>query len=795
MAPKIALCMIVKGTADEAPMLDRCLHSVASYVDAVFIDVNAPAGKRPSKKVIDVAQKYTKHVRQTIWRGNFVQARNENFAQVTNEYDFIIWLDADDTVENPEKIRQVAAVTPTNVDGVYIRYDYEHDDYGNVTVGLDVSRLVRNNGTFKWKSSFNDTEVSVHETLNEVRSVGKALNEEFKIIHHSNDERRDASLERNIGLLEGMLERSKDNPDPRILFYLATHYYDAGFMDATKEMLEQYLTMSGWAEERAQAWVYLGDIYKSYKDIPKARGCYIKALAENPGDPIPYVELGELEMADQLWEKAIIWLESAAKIKLKPASSAVLRPLEGTYRAYKALAQANVQLGAGGIAKAAEWVTKAIKLRPTDPELLEAKALIEHMQNTVKLNESMLHLVKELRDAKEESRIMPLLDSLPTSLQSSPGAVAVRKYYTKPKAWEKNSIAIVCGTSALGHWGPWSLKEGIGGSEEAVIQLSKELTRLGYAVTVYATPGLMAGEHDGVQWKHYWEFNATDQFDVLIGWRMPHIFDMNLNAHKKYLWLHDVIESAELTKERLDRMDKIIFVSQYHADLYPEIPEKKKFASGNGIDPAQFEIEGVERNPKKVLYMSAHERGQEVLQLIWPDVLKEVPDAKCHCYYGWAGYDHINRDNPERMAWKAKLVAEQKTLKNFTDHGKIGHEDIVREVFSAGVWAYPTGFDEVYCISGVKAQAGGAWPVYSNHAALKDTVQFGDKIEIESTKVDGHDVGVWTDEKIEEFKQALINRLKNPATDEQRQEMMAWARTNMSWRNIAGGWDAEFRRD
>lgn len=813
MIPKIALCMIVKGTPDEAPLLDRCLQSVAKHVDGIFVDVNAPAGKKPSKKVLTVARKYTKNVRETVWTGNFVQARNDNFAQVPEEYTHILWLDSDDTVENPEKIREVAAVMPGDVEGVYIRYDYEHDDYGNVTVGLDVARLVRNNGTFKWKSSFNDTEVSVHETLNEVRSVGKAVNNEFKIVHHSDNERRDASLERNIRLLEGMYERSKDNPDPRILFYLATHYYDAGFVDATKELLERYLTMSGWAEERAQAWVYLGDIYKLDGHIAEARGCYTRALAENPKDPLPYVELGELEMADQLWEKAITWLEMAAKKKVDH-TSAVLRPLEGTYRAYKALAECYVQLDAPGIEKAAEWVAKAIKLRPTDPELLDAKEKIEHLQKTIKLNESVMRLVGELRETKEEGNIMPLLDSLPTSLQESPATVAIRRYYTEPKTWPENSIAILCGTSALGHWGPWSLEEGIGGSEEAVIQLSRQLADLGWRVTIYATPGTKAGpdwyvENSGRSfkaynryvkreavpvWKHYWEFNPKDQFDVLIGWRMPHIFDAKLTARKKYLWLHDVIDAPELTKERLNNLDKIIFVSQYHADLYPDVPAEKKFVSANGIDPAQFDIESIERNPKKVVYMSAHERGQEVLQRIWPDVLKEVPDAECHCYYGWAGYDHINRDNPERMAWKAKLIKEQRTLKRFTDHGKIGHKEIVSEIFSAGVWAYPTGFDEVYCITGVKAQAGGAWPVYSNHAALKDTVQFGDKVEIESQKIDGHDVGVWTEEKIEEFKQKLIHRLKNPATDDERQPMMAWARSTHSWANTAKGWHDEFQR-
>lgn len=788
---KIGLALIVKGSDDEAPLLDRCLASVKDHVDGIFIDVNAPKGKKPSAKVLKVARKYTDNVRETVWEHNFVKARNDNFAQVPKDYQFILWLDSDDTVDNPEKIREVAAIVPGETSGVYICYDYAHDEFGNVTVSHYVARMVRNNDTFAWKSSFDDAEVAVHETLNETHSVGKVMNDEFKIIHHADNDRRDQSLIRNIKLLEGMYNKNPERPDPRILFYLATHYYDARLYNKVAPLLEKYLGMSGWAEERSQAWVYLGDIYRMQGDNPKARGCYTRALAENPDDPMPYVELGELEMQDRLWNKAASWLEMAAKKKVDP-TVAVMRPMESSYRAYKALATTYTNMGGKSLQKASKWLTEAIKLRPQDPELLRAKEYLEYLQKTVRLNEAVIELVKELKEQKEYNKILPLLDKLPLHLQSAPTAVSIRRFYDRPKTWEPNSIAIVCGSSALGHWGPWSLKDGIGGSEEAVIQLSNELTKLGWKVAVYATPGQRAGDHDGVDWKHYWEFNAKDQFDVLIGWRNPQVFDNKFAARKKYLWLHDVIDAPELTEQRLNNLDKVIFVSQYHADLY-DIPEDKKFASGNGIDPSAFKGVEVERNPKKVVYMSAHERGQDLLQRIWPDVLKEVPDAEAHCYYGWDGYDHVNRDNPERMEWKAKLIAEQKNLKNFTDHGKIGHQDIIEEIFSAGIWAYPTGFDEVYCITAAKAQAGGAWPVYSNHAALKSIVKYGDKVEIDSQKVDGHDVGLWTEKKLKEFTQKLIHRLKNPATDEEREEMADWAKTNLSWSQTAQGWDKEFR--
>lgn len=797
MKPKIALAMIVKGTDDEAPLLDKCLASIHEHIDAIFIDVNAPKGKKHSKEVLDIAKKYGADTKKTVWTGDFVGSRNANFARVPKDYGFILWLDADDTVDNPDKIREVCAIMNKNVDGLYIRYNYAQDEYGNTTVYHYPCRVIRNSGTFTWQSSFDDSEVTVHETLNQTRNVGKVMNDEFSVEHHSDPERMDASLARNIKLLEGMMERQKANPDPRILFYLATHYMDARMFPRAESLFTKYLTMSGWAEERSQAWVYLGNIMLLKQSNDAARGCYMKAVAENPSDPSPYVELAQLEVYDRMWRKAIEWLDTATRKKEKLSDTVIVtKPMEATYRAYKLLAEAYTNMGSETLEKASKWLTKAMEMRPYDPELHGAREVLDELIKTRDMNKAGLSLVGELRNSGELEKIVPFIDNLPSSMQDSPLVHSVRNYYVKPETWAKKSIAIVCGSSALGNWGPWSLETGIGGSEEAVIQLSAQLNEMGWSVTVYGIPGDKAGVHDNVTWKHYWEFNSKDMFDVLIGWRDPALFDKAFRARKRYLWLHDVIDKEELTEERLRNLEGVIFVSQYHRELFPMVPDEKAFASGNGIDPEQFsKLDGkVERKPKKVIYMSAHERGQELLQKIWNDVVEEVPEAELHCYYGWGGYDFVNKDNPERMAWKYRLIEDQKRLKNFTDHGKIGHDKIAEEIQSSGVWAYPCPFPEVYCITGVKAQAGGAYPVISDYAALKETVKYGSKLPMEELDARNH-VGYWGEKELEAYKQELISVLKSPEkVNKKRTEMMKWARENMSWKKTAQAWSEEFEK-
>ena len=789
---QLAAALIVKGTDDEAVLLDKCLKNLKGHVDKVFLDINVPKGQKHSQKVLDVAKKHKADVQKTWWKGDFVGARNANFARIPEEYDFILWVDSDDTIENPEKMKEVCAITPNNIDGIYIKYDYAHDEYDNVTVSHWVARIVRNNDSFAWKSSFTDSEVTVHETLNERRKVGKVMNDEFWVKHHADEDRRDRSLARNITILEQMLTKGDANPDPRILYYLATHYVDANRLLEAKELLEWYLKLSGWAEERSQAYVYLGMIYDAMQDIDKARGCYMRAVAESPNDPNPYVELGELEMRDRLWQKAVYWLEMAVAKKVDPMAS-VYRPMDSTYRAYKALSQAHANIGGKSLQKAQKWLTEALKLRPFDPELHDAQEVLDQVVEIRDLTKATNRLIKKLKDDEETDKIVPFLDALPTKMQDNPLVTSARNYYREPKVWPKKSIVILAGWGPLGNWGPSGLEKGIGGSEEAIIRISRELVKQGYSVTVFGTPGEEAGLDGEVEYKHYWEFNSKDTFDIFISWRSPEQFDQKFNARKSYLWLHDVMDKEEFIDERLENLDRIIFVSQYHRDLYPFIPEDKCFVSGNGITPEDFEeLDGkFERDPHRVIYMSSHVRGLQLIYEVWGDVKKEVPDAKLDIYYGWASYDSVNKSNPERMAWKEKMLQWEKELDGVTDHGKIGHKQIAEEIFKSGVWAYPCPFPEVYCITAVKAQAGGAVPVSSNFAALKETVKFGEILDMKAQN-EKTPVGQWDKEELEKFKTALIKVLGDSEYQESvRPAMMTWARTQ-SWNNTAMGWDKEF---
>lgn len=774
---KIAAALIVKGTDDEAPLLDKCLKSVSKHVDGIFLNVNHKAGEKPSQAVLDVARAYTDNIIVTEWQDDFAAARNANVEQVPADYDWIIWLDTDDTVDHPEKIRAVVEKSQ-QFDCIYVDYLYDRDEDGNPLTVHMVGRIFKNNGSHKWRGR-------IHETLIETRGVTQGATKDFTIVHNADNARKDRSLERNIKLLEKQLEGEAQDPDPRTFYYLAGTYMDIGNTEAAKELFADYLTLSGWDQERAAAYTKLGRIFFEEGNRSEAKKNFMLAIGEDPTDPEPRVEMGSLELDMKQYAKAAHWLEGVTKMKTE-MSTLERNPMSYTFRTYLLLAEAYLNMGGTHLEKAAKYAKKARSYKKNNKDVVEYTQMIEDIFKEKQELEGYIREYKKLKDAGDKAAAKKLLDTIPEHLADNVVVAALRRENQSFK-WPKKSIAIMTGDTALDAWGPWSLAEGIGGSEEAVIRLSRQLSKLGWKVVCFAKPGHNTGlDEHGVMWRNYWDCNLDDEFDVFVAWRAPFIFDKKIKARKSYLWLHDVMEPGEFTPERIDNFTKCIVLSDYHRSLFPMIPDEKILLSANGIDPEEFEkLDGtIERNPHKVLYTSSHVRGLAYLYDIWPDVKKAVPGATLDVYYGRESYDAVHKGNPERMKWMDGMMAKAEALDGVTDHGRASQQKVMEEAFASAVWAYPCLWPEIYCIAAVKNQAAGAVPVTTDFAAINETVQFGDKIH-------GEDGG-YSEEFLNTYKEKLIWWLQHPEEQEKiRGEMQEWARTN-SWEKVARQWSGEF---
>jgi len=125
---------------------------------------------------------------------------------------------------------------------------------------------------------------------------------------------------------------------------------------------------------------------------------------------------------------------------------------------------------------------------------------------------------------------------------------------------------------------------------------------------------------------------------------------------------------------------------------------------------------------------SSYDRGLDNLLFIWPDIRQAFPDAELHVAYGWDLFDKAAAGNPERQAWK-KSVVQLLKQPGITEYGRVSKLQLSGIRKRCGIWAYPTNFQEINCITALETQADGLVPVTMALAALKETAKHGILVE------------------------------------------------------------------
>lgn len=183
----------------------------------------------------------------------------------------------------------------------------------------------------------------------------------------------------------------------------------------------------------------------------------------------------------------------------------------------------------------------------------------------------------------------------------------------------------------------------------------------------------------------------------------------------------------------------------------------------------------------RLIWQSSYDRGLQHLLKIWPEVLKEVPDATLELFYGWETFDKYYHDNAERMAWKKQMV-DMMGQQGITHHGRVGQKELREYHKNVGIFAYPTHFQETFCIGVVESQLAGVVPVTMNLAALQETVGSGIKV-----------VGDIYDPKVRQiYLQALLTYMKDEKLWQEESEKAKAFAKQYAWTNIAKKWTEHF---
>lgn len=731
---KTSLHMIVK---DEAEAVKQLSKQAEPYFDNIYITVSNTKTYHDLERLAVHPQI---HIDYREWNGKFDEARQHNW-DLGKSSDYSFWIDADDAFDfskMPEIFAQLK-----EYDAVFLPYHYDHDENGNVIVEHWRERAINRRKNFYWKGW-------VHENLICEDGFNK-INLYYPIVHKQNQEHKDSSLDRNHEIL---LKAAQETDDPRYLHYLGISFFTKKEYKDAIRILEQYIKVGGWDEEIYRSAIKISESYFMLGNVETAIMEAMKAMAIMPEMPTAYHLLCHYESQLDNHKQAIEW-GKVALTKVMPENGSIHDPTSDD-RTKLTMAVSFYSIGEYQTAYNFLKQVKTIDTSEVEPNFRDMAEVV--------LFKKMLPGIYRFYEKPEE-----LFNNLKNDIKYLPELRKVREQLTKPQKWHDKSVVFFCG-KGYEEWGPHTLDKGMGGSEEAIVYLAPQLAKLGYEVTVFGEVS-EPQDHHGVHWLPWSYIDKRDLFNILVIWRMPQ-FAGQFNAKKKYIDMHDLLPS-NVVKPYKDTT--YLFKSQYHKDQYQNIDNYHII--GNGLDTGQFKT--AKKKPYSVIYPSAYYRGLETLLKLWPKVKEQVPEATLDIYYGWNSWVGIEGED----SFYKRMVNTLRGMEplGVKEHGRVDHKTLANKYAESKVWAYPTEFPEIWCITAVKANLAGCKPVITDVAALKETG--GPNADfIESDNIYNNEYAQ------EKFVNKLVEALKN---EHNTKEQIAWAK-QYDWDNIAKEWKGAF---
>lgn len=243
-----------------------------------------------------------------------------------------------------------------------------------------------------------------------------------------------------------------------------------------------------------------------------------------------------------------------------------------------------------------------------------------------------------------------------------------------------------------GGWEPTDAR--LGGTEESVVRWAEELAKRGHGVKVFrnGTKGNYNLHLNNVVYFPRADHASYEGDEVCINVKSSTVAPKGLTLY--------LTNEMDATKLDLSRYAGVIWPSAWAEESIP-VNNPRRFILPHGYD--QTKIYPGEKIPKQCLYASSPDRGLETLLKAWPKVHAAHPDATLKVTYGAPEYD----------------------FPGVEFLGEVDEETMNQLYRESDIWCHPANGGELYCITGIKAQAAGCVPVIIPAMALMETVRHG----------------------------------------------------------------------
>jgi len=308
----------------------------------------------------------------------------------------------------------------------------------------------------------------------------------------------------------------------------------------------------------------------------------------------------------------------------------------------------------------------------------------------------------------------------------------VKQYIPSKK---NNTLLIYTGFSIK----PWNMsyskENAIGGSERAVLSLITYFKN--YDITICGD--VIEETIDNIRFVNRFNIVKSSHFKIIIISRYVSFFTLFPQISSDYLILmaHDTYflnnltgctkNSKEIIKENESKIDKVVCLTEWHADkyieLYPSLSSKITTIN-NGIN---ISLNKISKIPNSFIYTSGSIRGLQRLLELWPEISSKLKNATLNL----ASYEDFPKDDFDNSL--NEIIKKHYTIKHF---GKLNQSELHILMESSEYWLYPCCFEETSCITALEMLKSEVICLYYPIAGLTETmggcgvqIKYGNEIE------------------------------------------------------------------
>jgi FkbM family methyltransferase len=293
-------------------------------------------------------------------------------------------------------------------------------------------------------------------------------------------------------------------------------------------------------------------------------------------------------------------------------------------------------------------------------------------------------------------------------------------------------------------------KQGLGGSESAVILIAKHLQQIGFDVTVFNncidSKHSKPGVYDGVRYIDNADAQShVEDYDIVISSRSILPFTssdypfIQRAPCKKILWLHDTfIEGDHIVEDLMisGKIDYIFTLSDWHSTYILnathgpkrnfEVLKKRIFQTRNGAVCHIDEVDLSAKDRNHFVYNASATKGMiPLLEDIWPRIKAQLPQAHLTVIGGY--YRFREGAEPDAQENTVAALAKRQDLKDLdvTFTGVIPQHEIAQILANAWMTLYPGAFPETFGISTLESLLYKTPLVTTRFGALEETAVEG----------------------------------------------------------------------